>query len=513
MPFDLPAERSPSSEVSQRKEAHRQVRTWLTTLYQKMVETPPEKWTLTLYRFLGTTSRVSSAEEGEGREAQRQAAQFIRTYAQAIQDLIRIQAQKHADVDQASPEATKQILEATDHIIHEIANILFVPESQERREDEQMQFISIEALRHHAGIRSWHEEGREMLEVRTPAGKSTVIKLPASEQVIHKGGAPRIILKMMAQGRPELLEAEVPPNDIDVIVCGEMERAREEALKLGADLEGIEQVATFNDMQGLFEMRDTDLNQCFLGKKGLYFSARAMHAARTGEIEIAARNRPLYGAETFMYEEQRVLKARALMRLIKFTVEGKAKSFTVTEMNAQISLGIYWLFLARKFFKKQQGAELLHRMIALQTQLQPGVRASDAIGILDAMHEQYPFFQMEEAASLSGEDVMRWLAKKAIKVADKRFRTEARIPATSFLESTPTSQRRINVSLNEYEPDLEEIEQTRAEWPAFLARCRERNRLAALEPMRPLFIEDDDVTHDSLPPAPASPRKRRSLER
>ena len=244
-------------------------------------------------------------------------------------------------------------------------------------------------------------------------------------------------------------------------------------------------------MRELFSTRDINLNQCFLSKDGLHFTDRALYAAQTGTIEISSRARSLYGSETFRHQGRELLKARGLMRLLKFAAEGKAHNFSMTELNTYIPLGIYWLFLVRKFAKKPQFPELAQRLFYLADQAQHQKTDRPFIQILDRTHTQFPFFDME-GSNLNEVDVMRWLIKKAIRVTDKHFQARAHVPVKPFLPEDPRLERRVDVSLDGHISDPARQETFIEDWPAFLDRCCDRNHAFAEQRLpKPLFIEDD----------------------
>lgn len=484
MPFDAMSAPPEAPRV-----AHRELRRWLMHIYTVLHELPPEQWGRRLFleslRIEHALDNKLMAPEYAGLN------EYIRQYASALREEIRVAAR--------GPQAasTEEVLQAVDRAIHHIAESVAVMDGDRVRNDEYPHHVSLEDVCRLPGVRHIYDETRGLwgLQVRH-GGKEAFLPLPTSSTILHKGGTPRVLLKLWMNADPSLIAAELPPNDIDVIVAGPRETWQDEALRLGADLEGIEQVADIDELQELFMGRDVDLNQCFLGASGLVFSERAARAAQSGAIEVSARNRVLYGSEAMRVEGRYLLKARGLMRVMKFVAEGKATSFEVSALNTKVDLGVYWLLLARKFMKKANGPELLLRLQELTERMRLERAQGSIIDVLDRVHEQFPFFEFADTA-LSPTDVARWLAKKAMKEVDKHFRIHGRVPQRPlFSDEELALEGMVQVSLEGFEADRAAMEELQVEWPAFLERCRRRNeqdRAQRQGEPPALFLEDDEV--------------------
>lgn len=484
MPFDVFHE-----SLEARRELHLRLRSWLTDLYRILATTPPDVWGFRLYlamvRLRNEVDELSQTKEMEG------AISYIQEYAKMFREEMRF-------VAHSSPHgSTERVLEAADAIVHRFAERVALSDGDVPRDDEYPEIVSIEELCRIPGITRAYDHGRkrECLRVCYDS-KETLLPIPSGSGILHKGGTPRILLKMLVGAPSEQISAEIPLNDIDVLVTGPRETWQDEALRMGADLEGIEQIKEgFSSLERLFIARDVDLNQCFFGASGLVFSERAATAAQTGTIAVSGRNRILYGSETMVVEGKRLLKGRGLMRVLKFVAEGKAARFEISALNTRIDLGIYWLLLAKKFMKKTNGPELLTRLRTLVSRMQPERASLSTIEILDSLHGRYPFLEFSERP-LSSTDVARWLAKKAMKEVDRHFRVAARVPRSPlFSEEELALTGTVTVSLDEYVRDEKEVEEIRSEWPAFLARCAERTALDAArrEGVPPsVFLEDEE---------------------
>ncbi len=470
------------------KVVHRELREWLTQMYVMLHEAPPEEWGRRLYlaslRMEYRFTDVAKTKEYEG------LIDYIRQYTSTLREEVRIA------VRAPDRESTEGVLAAIDRSIHHIAESVMMMEGESDREDEAPHRVTLEQLCTLPGVSRVYDETKGLWMLHVQHGKKEAyLPLPSSSSILHKGGTPRVLLKLWMEADSSLIEAELPPNDIDVLVTGPREAWQEEALRMGADLEGIEQVDGFDTMRELFVSRDVDLNQCFLGAEGLVFSERAARAAETGAIEVSARNRTLYGSEVMVVEGRRLLKARGMMRILKFIAEGKAASAEMSLLNTRVDLGVYWLLLARKFMKKSNGPELLLRLQAVVEQMRPDRPTRSVIEILDEVHTQFPFLNFADTA-LSAVDVARWLAKKAIKEVDRHFRSHGHVPRPPlFSEEELALEGTVRLSLDEFTPDPEEMRELREAWPAFLLRCHARTeqetaRRAGAPPT--LFFDEEE---------------------
>ncbi len=299
--------------------------------------------------------------------------------------------------------------------------------------------------------------------------------IPPNEQLMHKGGASRVLLKIFAGAPMDLIIPELPVNDVDAVGCGEKTEIQRGALMMGADIEGIEMVENFDNMRQLLLDRDMDMNQAFLTHEGLVFTEAAMRAARTGNITLGEGDRGIYGSEVLYFDRVPLAKNRGSYRLMKMVVEGKARSFEYTPLNKQIDLGIYWLVLARKFAKKKNAGALLRRFYDLGKQMgQTREGEEDIYAVLDRVHEDYPFFRFDEA-KMDEAGHMRWLARKLFRVAERSFRRERGFPSGLHLEREPFDEVPFTACLFQDQPVPEREREVVGDWPDFEERCRERS--------------------------------------
>ncbi len=324
---------------------------------------------------------------------------------------------------------------------------------------------------------SYHTDGDSPhLLVRADAEsiwlRVTLSRLP---EVMYKGGIARVVLKIAAGSPRILLQAELPPNDIDIIARGHRPTATSEAIRLGADAGGIEWMESFDDIGPMMSGRDLDINQCFLSGDALLCTEEALAAARTGKIHHEAEDRGLYGTEVVYYEGEHLVKNRGVYRLAKFLVEGKARSFDFTPLNEQIDLGIYWLVLIRKIGRKRDAWRLMNRLYELGRRIGQ-VREDErtVYDVLDRVHGEYPFFDFDDGA-LDEIGVAYWLSSKLARLADRVFRHRYAIPIGLELARRPGDMDPYPVTLDGYVDDAAADRRTAEEWPAFLERCRQRS--------------------------------------
>jgi hypothetical protein len=300
--------------------------------------------------------------------------------------------------------------------------------------------------------------------------------LPPNEHIMHKGGTPRVVLKILAGAPVESIRAELPPNDFDVIAVGEPSERYAEAAHMGVDLAGVEMVESLGEhaIATTMNARDIDLNMCLLGKDGMHFSDEALQAAKTGHISLKAEDRGIYGSENFYFNGEKLAKNRGMFRLIKFVAEGKATSFDMKPLNEQVRFGIYWLVLARKFASKKNGGTLLNRMFELGKRMhQVPDDVEDIYGMLNRVHEQAAFFDFQDSA-LDDVGLARWLNTKLSKFAQKTFRARHGIPSSLEMERKEGDTTPYRVSLDGYVDDPVRDAHAKEQWDTFIEACRRR---------------------------------------
>ena len=427
----------------------------------------PKYWWHRTARFL-----LSSQKEAILKSLPPPAQEFIAQYAQAFLEILKSPHSKnHLSL---SHQAVS--------LMHEMSDVLMQDEIAEH-ELVEIKFLSF------AQLLSLSDRFSIKQKV-TPAGtlssqfgiysnrlaRPIYYPIPNTNFVVAKGGQGRTILKIISGADPVTIEAEIPPNDLDWIVA-EGDQGMQDVLSLGANLEGIEMVGQL-DFQQLMDNRDLDLNCAFVTKDGIVFSQAAYLAAQTGKIKLISTKRGIYGTEKFIYTDKAetifMLKNRAIMRYIKTLAENKAKAFDFLPINKQINLGIYWLTLAKRFSTKTNSAKILDRMFYLANQVGSVPKGQNNLyAVLDDMHQQYPFFNMDRQ-SLSDVGTAQWLAKKLIKQIDQKYRFKANIPSDLILQRTPFDCTPYEVNLDNYHANEARIAEISAGFESFVTRCRRR---------------------------------------
>ena len=323
-------------------------------------------------------------------------------------------------------------------------------------------------------VRTDQKTNQQFFQIYSPAKKTWYdYPLPDHDNIYHKGGFGRTILKIITDGPNSTIEAELPPNDFDYLIINE-EKYFDEAIRLGADAAGIEKFDKFN-FPRIMCSRDLDLNCAFVGRKEIVFCQKAFQSAKTGKISILSSKRDIYGTEKFIYEGTELLKNRGMMRLIKTVVEGKALSFDFKPLNRQIDLGIYWLVLARRFCEKKNFPQLMDRLYYLTKKMgQVRDEDSDIIAIMDRVHLDYSFYDFK-SPPLDDIGVTMWLSKKFFKQVEREFRHHYYIPLDLELNRIPGDEQPEEININDYQPDQDHIQKINRLWPKFLERCQARN--------------------------------------
>ncbi len=446
---------------------------FLDGLLDIMEHQKPERWWASVYRYLVKSKRqldrldplvkrfldrnIDAALEVIAEETRRSSGEDPTVAAQSVihhfAELLAsppLEQKESMDVHHLSLE---MILSDTEHF-----SLCDVPEIDSR---------TFEVIRVFKGLRVRASENDDW---------STFI-LPSSDQIWHKGGAPRVVLKIMAGAPLETVQVELPPNDVDVIGVGDKGEIIQQAEEMGVDPAGVEMVPSLDFSQLMLE-RDVNLNQCFLGQNGLVYSDDAWEAAQTGHMKLASAERGLYGSEVFFYKGAKLTKNRGLFRLMKFVAEGKARSFEFTPLNEQINFGIYWLVLARKLASKKNAGALLNRLFELGCRTgQVREDEKDIYAVLERVHEEYPFFRFDDH-QLDEAGVARWLAGKVGKLADKRFRQDEKIGLNFDFVRKPGDLDPYEVSLDGYEDDPKEAARIASSWHQFVERAQKRSEEA-----------------------------------
>jgi hypothetical protein len=300
-----------------------------------------------------------------------------------------------------------------------------------------------------------------------------VIPIPSGDHVALKGGPPRAILKIIAGAPPRTIKREFPPNDIDAIVNQSSQEAVQEAIRLGADREGIEGVESILS-EAIFTGRDISLNSCVLDSKGLRFTKKAYDDAQLGVAVPLHSDRGMFGRNYFRCPDGLLLaQPRCLSRLIKFVAEEKAESFQVHQRNSQIDLGVHILSLARKFASKGNANVLFSRTFELLEQAGQ-VRAGERnlFDVMARVHSEHPYFDFD-GPKLDRLGVAKWLARKLDRFVVRAFRHLEKVALSLDLKPEEGDDRLIKVQLTgEAKPMAPDTHAKALE--AFKQECRQR---------------------------------------
>ncbi len=302
------------------------------------------------------------------------------------------------------------------------------------------------------------------------------IPIPNQKMIWHKGGPARALLNLIADAPLSMQIAEFPWNDFDVITAGD--DVYDTAISVGVDPDGVEYMgeSTLNFSRFAYG-RDTDQNQCCLGSDGLHYSTAALRAAQTGHINVVGKyiaNKAIYGIDSMYAEGISLIKPRGLMRLVKNLVEGKAISFDYKPINANFDIGIYVLFLAKKWSKRPNFPELLQKLFVLLQQMGQ-VRSGEysIIHVLDRAHKDYPFFDFDREIKTK-TDLTQWKAKKFVKQFDRELAWLFDFPTTLELKRSDDDEVPITISLDQFTASETESRSIKNWWDNFLLQSKER---------------------------------------
>jgi hypothetical protein len=463
--FTAPFVETPSVEVETGLEKER-FKEFLGDVESILENNPPEKWWKVTERYLGILYAL--------RETM---APKIKHFLESnLDDVFAIFEKYKIIPNELDSERQSQfILEQAQSAMREIADLFFTPEEVE---DLKVAEISVDQLvEKHENLQTVEIDGRRVIQVQKSTGKWFDFPMSTDPNIFHKGGTPRVLLKIMAGASQETIDRELPPNDFDLLVFGGVDEALDigqEAEAIGADIDGIEH-AHSEDMNRVMAERDIDLNQCLVSGDRFVYTESALHSAETGFITVASTDKGIYGTEKFHYQGEELIKNRGLYRLFKFVAEGKAESFALKPLNKQVDFSIYWLVLAGKFSKKPNAGELLDKLYHIGTetgQVQEGEES--IVDVLNRVHEKFPFFDMDDRNGLDEEGLAKWLNKKLGKVVDRSFRQTEGIKSDMCFERADHDTKPENISLEGYQKNAKVVDDFSTWWKDFSSNSRER---------------------------------------
>ncbi|MBP9781126.1 hypothetical protein KBC89_00540 [Candidatus Woesebacteria bacterium] len=327
------------------------------------------------------------------------------------------------------------------------------------------------------------------------------IPIPNQKMIWHKGGPARALLNLIADAPLSMQIAEFPWNDFDVITAGN--DVYDTAISIGVDPDGVEYMGenTLNFSRFAYG-RDTDQNQCCLGSDGLHYSTAALKAAQTGHINLVGKyiaNKAIYGVDSMYYEGISLIKPRGLMRLVKNLVEGKAISFDYKPINANFDIGIYVLFLAKKWSKRSNFPELLQKLFVLLQQMgQVRSGENSIIDVLERAHKTYPFFDFDREIETK-TDLTQWKAKKIVKQFDRELAWLFDFPTTLELTRSINDMEPITISLDSYSISDTASSEIEKWWEDYLNQSKARTaqfESIGITQYQRIFMKNDNLFFD-----------------
>lgn len=331
----------------------------------------------------------------------------------------------------------------------------------------------------------------------------------------HKGGIGRAVLGVIFDAPESMQRAELPVSDFDgVIPVSAPDDWKKRILAIGVDHDGIEMIEPGRDGLLLpFENyalgRDTNSNRVMLSRQGVTYSDDARFAAETGIIKILGHYAPgkaIYGVDRMYMEGFDLSKQRGLARLIKFMVEGKALKFEYLPVSQGLDMGIYVLFLARRFANKQlrrgraeKFADHLQKMFhVLQQMGQVREGETSIIDVCERAHREYPFFDFESDIE-TAQDLLLWKLRKFGKQVDREESWKFKMESGFALPRFEGDDVPIMVSLDEFESDETDAAQIVSWWDAFVTECKARTADHPRDDMyEMLFLHSDTFENESL---------------
>ena len=316
-----------------------------------------------------------------------------------------------------------------------------------------------------------------ILRVRHPTNDTwQEIPLPTNHKIWHKGGPARTILEIVANAPLSMQQNEFPWHDFDVVVAGH-DGETSAAIAIGVDSDGIEHMGEDDlNFERYCHGRDTQQNQVCLGAEGLYYSQSALMSAITGHVNIVGEyvaNKAIYGIDRMTIHGISLAKQRGLMRLVKAVTEGKALSFDYLPLNSNFDMGVYVLFLAKRWSANEKLPRRLQKMYYLLQQMgQVREGENDIFQVLERAHLENPFFDFDSEVRFP-IDVVRWKSRKIVKQIDREFAWKFGFPTILDVQRYPGDDIPSRISLDGFTSNFAEQDFIE-KWKIFINRSRSR---------------------------------------
>lgn len=341
-----------------------------------------------------------------------------------------------------------------------------------------------------------------ILLVKHPANDTwQEIPLPIDNKIWHKGGPARTILEIVANAPLSMQQNEFPWHDFDVVIAGH-DGETSAAIAIGVDPDGIEHMGEENlNFDRYCHGRDTQQNQVCLGAEGLYYSQSALMSAITGHVNIVGEyvaNKAIYGIDRMTIHGISLAKQRGLMRLVKAVTEGKALSFDHLPLNSSFDMGVYILFLAKRWSRNEKLPKLLQKMYFLLRQMgQVREGEADIFQVLERAHLENPFFDFDSEVRFP-IDVVRWKSRKIVKQIDREFAWRFGFPTTLDVQRDPGDDIPTRISLDGFTLNSNDLD-IAERWKIFSIRSKKRTseyKCADKTPYDRIFGDNFDLSDE-----------------
>lgn len=331
------------------------------------------------------------------------------------------------------------------------------------------------------------------------------IKLPSQNKIWYKGGVSRVLLNILVGADKEVILSDLPPNDHDGIAVGGFASAHEEAARMGIDADGLEMSKGETlDFARFCLGRDSTQNQVVFGLDGLHFSDAAYEAARSGYTRIVGKYIPekaIYGVDVAYIRGVEVVKPRGQMRLIKALSEGKIQSFEHKPVSSALDIGLYVMFLAKRWSKKTNFPELLQNMYEVLRRMGHVRKGEKQIfDVLKRAHQDYPFFEFKREIKDIVE-VVEWKSRKLVKQVDREFAWINKDQTGFVIERKPGDTDPLLITLKGFTPDKSLYEKTHSKWNKYLKYCEKEYKTyqsLKLTPLEKLFNKSDKIDFEDI---------------
>ncbi|MEK7202710.1 MAG: hypothetical protein AAB653_00100 [Patescibacteria group bacterium] len=265
------------------------------------------------------------------------------------------------------------------------------------------------------------------------------IKKPEKNILYYGSVARTIAMEVLNLGKNP---NEFPIADIDLFILDEP-NAWQKTEEMKADPAGIRFLKSLDSETIAKELKNPDclMNQIAASDKELFISKEAIKELKTGIVKPVCYRQDIYKTNCYFHPKDNapIFTEGAIIRLIKFVAEGKAKGFEIEKHNLQIELKDRLLALLKKILNKpeEKRNETLFRLGFI----------FEEMGIIEDKNSLFDYLKEEVKKGITRKNPFRfkqqkieptreakWFMTKIVKLTKKRVEEVLGITKTILTE-------------------------------------------------------------------------------